>query len=135
LQLNTPIIKGLFINSSKTNCSIYESGRMIYASLLRTDKYLLDYSEIDEYNRNVSGGYDFYAFNYHHVAMGWLDTKSMRCLPGLKITFVLEALPNNPFILCPADDFDVYCVLDPTMNIADNSQVVPIVVVIVKIIS
>ncbi len=112
--------KGLFINPTKANCSIYESGVMMYKSLLLSNKYDLDYIEIDQSQRNISSQYDFYAFNYHYVTMGWLDTKSVRQLPGVKITFVLETLPNNPFVLCPKDDFDAYCALDPTMKVDDR---------------
>lgn len=112
--------KGLFINPTKANCSIYESGVMIYKSLLLSNKYDLDYIEIDQSQRNISSQYDFYAFNYHHITMGWLDMKSIRLLPGVKITFVLETLPNNPFVLCPKDDFDAYCALDPTMKVDDR---------------
>src|SRR5665647_1040400 len=111
---------GVFINTAKADCSIYESGRMMYNSLLQSDKYILDYLEADEYNRNVSDKYDFYVFNYHYFTMQWLDTKFLRQLPGIAITFVLEMLPNNPFYMCPSEDFDAYCVLDPTMNVADK---------------
>lgn len=113
-------LHGLFINPAKANCSIYESGRMMYESLLVSDKYELAYLEIDENNRAIPDKYDFYAFNYHYLTMGWLDTRSVRRLPGLKVTFVLEVLPNDPFVSCPADDFDAYCVLDPTMRVADR---------------
>jgi hypothetical protein len=112
--------RGLFINPSKAQCSIYESGIMIYKSLLLSKRYSLDYLEIDGNHRDVSNRYDFYAFNYHYSTMGWLNTKSVRSLPGMKITFVLEVIPNNPFILCPESVFDAYCVLDPTMRIADK---------------
>lgn len=112
--------RGLFINPAKANCSIYESGKMMYESLLLSRKYDLDYMEVDERSREIPNQYDFYAFNYHYLTMGWLDTKSVRHLPGVKITFVLETLPNNPFILCPADDFDAYCAIDPTMNVPDK---------------
>lgn len=116
------MLRGLFLNSPKAQCSIHESGRMIYSALLLSDKFSLDYQEIDSKNREIRDAYDFYAFNYHPYTMGWLDTTTVRSLPGFKITFVLEALPNNPFPLCPPDDFDAYCVLDPTMRI-DNDKV------------
>jgi len=112
--------KGLFINPAKANCSIYESGLMVYKSLLLSKKYYLDYVEVDEDHHTISTQYDFYAFNYHYWTMGWLRTKSIRSLPGLKITFVLEMAPNNPFVLSPERDFDAYCVLDPTMNVSDK---------------
>ncbi|BCM90842.1 hypothetical protein IAD21_02704 [Abditibacteriota bacterium] len=111
--------RGLFLNPTKANCSIHESGRMVFDCLKLSDKYDLDYVEVSEEKRQISTGYDFYAFNYHHQTMGWLDTRSVRQLPGLKLTFVLETLPNDPFVLCPSDAFDVYCALDPTMNVED----------------
>lgn len=120
MKSNTPIIKGIFINTRKANCSIYESGRMIYECLMLSDKYELDYQEVDENSRSISDTYDFYAFNYHHTSMGWLDTRFVRKLPGLKLTFVLEVARNDPFVHCPSEDFDVYCVLDPTINIEDK---------------
>ena len=112
--------KGLFLNTSKANCSIHESGRMVFDCLKLSEKYELDYLELSAQKREIPTDYDFYAFNYHHATMGWLNTKSVRKLPGLKLTFVLETLRNNPFVLCPPDAFDVYCALDPTMNVADK---------------
>jgi len=113
----SPMPRGIFINPTEAKCSIYESGRMMYKALLLSDKYELDYIEVDKNKRSIPDTYDFYIFNYHHTTMGWLDTKCVRLLPGIKITFVLEVVPNNPFVLCPSEDFDAYCVLDPTMNI------------------
>jgi hypothetical protein len=113
-------LRGLFVNPSKAACSIYESGRMMYNSLTLSDKYILDYFEVDETKRFISNQYDFYAFNYHHLTMGWLDTSCIHRLPGLKLTFVLEVLPNDPFSFCPKKDFNLYCALDPTMNCRDK---------------
>ncbi len=92
---------------------------MTYNCLKISQEIDLDYQEIDEKNREISTGYDFFVFNYHHITMGWLDTKTIRKLPGLKITFILETLTNDPFVLCPSEDFDIYCALDPTMNVPD----------------
>lgn len=112
--------RGLFVNVPEANCSIYESGRMTFGCLALSDRYELEYLEIDEYARDIDTRFDFYAFNYHHVRMSWLDPASVRRLPGLKLTFVLETLPGNPFVLCPPDAFDIYCVLDPTMPEVDG---------------
>lgn len=114
-------VYGIFLNTAKANCSIHESGKMIYGSLFSSNKYGLDYLEIDEDSHQISSKYDFYIFNYHPLTMGWLNTKAISRLPGVKITFILEMLPNNPFVLCP-QDFDAYCVLDPTMNV-NNKKV------------
>ncbi len=116
----SPMPRGVFINPTEAKCSIYESGRMMYEALLLSDKYELDYIEVDKNKRSIPDTYDFYIFNYHHTTMGWLDTKCVHLLPGIKITFVLEVVPNNPFVLCPSEDFNAYCVLDPTMNITDK---------------
>jgi hypothetical protein len=93
---------------------------MVYDCLALSNRYLIDYVEIDEYSHDIPTTYDFYAFNYHHVRMSWLDTTTIRRLPGLRLTFVLEILPGNPFVFCPRDDFDLYCALDPTMTISDK---------------
>ncbi|MDO8873974.1 MAG: hypothetical protein Q7V05_14790 [Methanoregula sp.] len=114
------MIKGLFLNTSKAQCSIYESGRMIFEALSLSNQFKLDYLEIDENHREIPLNYDFFAFNYHPAAMGWLNTRHIKKLPGLKLTFVLEVSPNNPFALCPSDDFDIYCALDPTIKIDDK---------------
>lgn len=113
-------LKGLFVNTDQANCSIYESGRMIYDCLKISANYQLNYAEVNDRRRQISTGYDFYAFNYHHLTMGWLDVQSVRRLPGLKLTFVLETLRNDPFALCPSTGFDIYCALDPTMKSSDE---------------
>lgn len=111
--------RGLFINTLRAQCSIHESGRMMHDCLRRSERFTIDYLELDPDKPDVPDGYDFYAFNYHHQAMGWLHTPSVRRLPGRKLTFVLEVLPDYPFALCPPDDFDAYCAIDPTMNAPD----------------
>jgi hypothetical protein len=113
------IPKGLFLNAPRANCSIYESGRMMYDSLVLSERYRLDYMELTEAEHDIPDSYHFYAFNYHHIRMSWLDTSSVQQLPGFKLTFVLETLPNDPFVFCPSDAFDAYCALDPTMNSSD----------------
>ena len=111
------MFKGLFLNTEKAQCSIHESGLMIYNALCLSDNYQLDYREISPDKRTYPDKYDFVLFNYHPYVMGWVDTKSVKKLPGLKATVVLETLPHNPFPMCPHDDFDVYCAIDPTMDI------------------
>jgi len=114
------LIKGLFLNTTKAQCSIYESGRMIYEALSLSDKFCLDYQEIGEDNREIPANYDFFAFNYHPGPMGWLNTRRLSKLPGLKLTFILEVAPNNTIVLCHSDDFDIYCALDPTLKTDDK---------------
>lgn len=116
--MNAGKLKGLFINCIEAQDSIFESGKMVFGCLVDSDLYSLDYIEITPENRTLSGDYDFYFFNYHPVTMSWLETKSLKqTLPGVKFTMVLEVSPNDPFVYCSPDDFDGYCVLDPTLNI------------------
>jgi hypothetical protein len=115
----SPILRGLFLNSSPANCSIYESGKMAYSCLALSTRYQMDYREISQDDQQL-GKYDFYVFNYHHATMKWLNTERVSDLPGLKATLVLETLPNDPFVLCPSNHFDVYCALDPTMDHPDK---------------
>jgi FkbM family methyltransferase len=109
-------LKGLFLNTSNAQCSIYESGKMVYDCLKLSKLYSIDYKEIDKYSRTISTDYDFYVFNYHISTMDWLETKFIRNLPGFKSTIVLEVAPNDPFVMCPKDDFNAYLVLDPTLK-------------------
>lgn len=114
-------MRGLFINCKKSKDSIYESGLMVYNTLRLSNKYLLDYTEITENENIISTGYNFYFFNYHHHTMRWLDTRFIKELPGLKVTMVLEILPNDPFVLSPENRFDAYVVLDPTLKHRNKS--------------
>lgn len=110
-------LKGLFINCIEAQDSIFASGKMAYDCLVGSDKYSLDYVEISKENLTLGGEYDFYFFNYHFATMPWLETRSLkRVLPGVVITMVLEVSPNDPFVFCSPDDFDIYCVLDPTLH-------------------
>lgn len=110
-------ISGLFINCVEASDSIFESGMMAYRCLLGSDKFSLDYFEITPDNISIPAHHDFYLFNYHFATMAWLDPRSIRqLLPGVRMTLVLEVSPNDPFVLCAPDLFDVYCVLDPTLK-------------------
>jgi FkbM family methyltransferase len=116
--MNEQKLSGLFINCVEANDSIHESGKMAFQCLLGSERYSLDYVEITPDKVTIPTHYDFYFFNYHCITMAWLITKSIKeILPGVKMTMVLEVAPNDPFVYCSPDDFDVYCVLDPTLNI------------------
>lgn len=114
-------VSGLFVNTKKPKCSIHESGLMSYRCLKNSTKFDLSYVEVDDADNVIPNGYDFYVFNYHPIPMGWLDTKCIKSLSGIKMCLVLEVLPNNPYVMSPRGDFDCYLVLDPTMNKVDNS--------------
>ncbi|MEP7253282.1 MAG: hypothetical protein ABI683_12905 [Ginsengibacter sp.] len=113
-------VKGLFINNKKAQDSIHESGKMVFNCLKLSVKHTIDYVEISEDNRQIPIGYQFFFFNYHPSTMAWLDTAQLRKLPGVVITMVLEVLPNDPFVMCPDNHFDSYCVLDPTLKVRNK---------------
>lgn len=111
-------LKGLFVNNVKAQCSIYESGKMVYDCLAPSDRFSLDYTEITRTSLELPANYDFYFFNHHFERWYWLDTASIRSIvPGVTFTLVLEVSPNDPFVYCSPDDFDGYIVVDPTLNI------------------
>ena len=120
INLN-PVIKGLFINNTKAQDSIYESGLMVFNCLKLSDKYIFDYVEVSIGNCTIPLGYDFYFFNYHPSTMYWLDTGKLKKIPGIIITMILEVLPNDPFVMCPDNHFNGYCVLDPSLKTKNKS--------------
>lgn len=124
MNANQPKPRGLFLNTTEAQCSIYESGRMAYECLRLSERYQLDYHAFGPDSARI-GLYDFYLLNYHHITMSWLNTDSIRDLPGKKFTLVLETLPGDPFVLCPSDVFDAYLALDPTMERPGDSRVYP----------
>lgn len=107
-------MKGLFVNQVKNNCSIYESGFMVY-NALKSDAYILDYLEIPvkDMNSHNYSGYDFYVFNWHHNTLP-ISLTTLRKIDGLKIGIVLEVGPTDIRPFMPVDMFDAYMVIDPT---------------------
>src|ERR1700743_440214 len=89
---------------------------MVYQCLLLSDKYELDYIEVSIDDRIIPAGYDFYFFNYHYLTMKWLDTAKLKKELNFTVALVLEVAPEDPFVLCPSNDFNAYCVLDPTIK-------------------
>lgn len=110
-------MKGLFINSQKSICSIYESGQMCYQILANNTNFQLDYTEA----QNIDLHYDFYIFNYHHATNCWI-TKSFidQYLHGKTFCIVTEVSNAiDPMPLTPKI-FDYYILLDPTWKDTNN---------------
>jgi hypothetical protein len=120
-------LRGLFLNTAKENCSIHESGQMVYSILKSySEFYELEYLEIDANNPSVPGNFDFYLLNYHFSKMAWLNTSIVKNLPGKKFTVVLEILPGNPFAAVNESHFDGFLILDPTIK-TKNAKCFPVV--------
>ena len=95
---------------------------MVYDCLRLSEQFLLDYKEVSAAQRNIPAEYDFYLFNYHPSTMHWLDTARLKKSLGLVFTIILEVLPDDPFVMCPDNHFNGYCVLDPTIR-SSNKKV------------
>jgi len=125
----------LFVNTNAAQCSIYQSGKMIYESIKDTDSLNIEYCELNDLNidklysgkivinQQEKSNYEYYIFNYHHATMrGFENIKSenFKNLVGKKYSIILEMSKNNPTVRLESDDFDGYIVMDPTMQYLDN---------------
>ena len=118
-------MKGIFYNSTEAVCSIWESGKMCYDALRKSDKYTLDYSE----EKNLIGAekYDFLVYNSHIVVNNWLSQPLLQSFSqnGVKkpnFAIITEIFLNgeNPIEKESADFFDHYIILDPTVQETDR---------------
>jgi hypothetical protein len=135
------IPRGVFINTATANCSIYESGRMIYGCIKGSKDFDIDYFSLDTIDVSLFategrikplgdmlvgkqdrlGRYDFWVFNWHPVTMAsHLDPACIAKLPGRKFTLVLELEPDDPLRGVPPGVFDAYIALDPTTPATDR---------------
>lgn len=107
-------MRGLFVNSEKNQCSIYESGLMIY-NALRTKHKDIEYMEVSPRNMNerIYSGFDYYIFNWHHNTLP-ISKETLDNIHTLKIGILLEVGPTEIKPFMQEDLFDAYMVLDPT---------------------
>lgn len=107
--------RGCFINSLRANCSIYESGLMIYDILKESEGYELDYVETDKtlrhYYKSAKPPYDFHIFNWHPYTLAIPQNLIVK-FPA-RIAIVLEV---DPIVYTPItpDFFDAFAIIDPT---------------------
>src|SRR5579859_3658831 len=123
--------RGVFINTGHAQCSIHESGLMVYNCVESSARYTLDYFSLDQLDLGYlastgrvrrhddpagvdQGEIDFWVFNWHFITMAAdLDAAVIRSLRGPKFTVVLELAPDDPLKLVPPEVFDGYIALDP----------------------
>jgi FkbM family methyltransferase len=115
-KINTNIRRGIFYNSKKSMCSIWESGKMCYDALKKSHKYILDYSE----EQSLDFSYDFVIINDHHVVNKWMNenmikefNKPVFCIVT-EVSFSLDPLEFIPKY------YTHYIVLDPTIQETDK---------------
>ncbi len=107
-------MKGLFVNQVRNQCSIYESGLMIY-NTLKIGYPDLEYMEVDKsyMNDEIYSGYDFYIFNWHHNTLP-ISKSTIDRIRGIRIGILLEVGPVELKPFMKEDLFDAYMVMDPT---------------------
>jgi len=109
--------RGMFINTIKANCSIYESGLMIYDVLKSSEEYTLDYVESDagltQYYKYGTPPYDFCIVNWHPYTLA-IPQHLLLQIPA-KIAIVVEVVPTQrEYTPMTPDLFDAYAIIDPT---------------------
>ena len=104
--------RGIFYNSPKSLCSIWESGKMCYNALKKNNTFFLDYSE----EKQLNCSYDFAIFNQHFSVNNWMNENMIRQFNKPTFCIVTEvSFSQNPIAISP-DYFTHYIVLDPTIK-------------------
>jgi len=105
-------MRGIFYNSKKALCSIWESGKMVYDCLSKSNIYHLDYSE--EFNLDYA--YDFIIINQHFTVNNWITEDMIQKFKKPNFCIVTEVgLEDSPIKSSPSF-FHHYIVLDPTIK-------------------
>lgn len=109
-------MKGVFYNSKKALCSIWESGKMCYDALSASTQYTLDYSE--EHTLDMS--YDFAIFNQHLTVNNWMGENIIRLYNKPTFCIVTEVSFSSDPIQFSPKYFTHYIVLDPSITETNN---------------
>ncbi len=133
--------RGLFINTAPANCSIYESGLMVFNNIRHswqvdwTYLTISDFSlgELENSKKLVGNGidtnledYDFLVINWHPFTMeGQLSLDTISSFETKKFCIVLELDPSDTLAAIPKDIFDGYIALDPTLSNQDRIHAFP----------
>jgi hypothetical protein len=106
------MVRGIFYNSKASLCSIWESGKMVYDCLSKSNLYKLDYSE----DTHLNYSYDFIVINQHFSVNNWLTNDMITKFNKPNFCIVTEVgLEDSPIKSSPSY-FDHYIVLDPTVR-------------------
>ena len=108
--------RALFLNSPQAQCSIHESGKMIFSAIRDSSQFDWVYADLHKKYQPDATAYDCVLFNYHPGTMPWLDMQAVRGIECMKGTIILETLPDSCFQMCPPDVFDFHLAIDPTVR-------------------
>lgn len=105
-------MRGVFYNSKKSLCSIWESGKICYDILNSSKLFTIDYSE----DTNFDYSYDFIVVNEHFIVNNWITQNMILRYNKPSFCIVTEVgLGADPIMRSP-NFFTNYIVLDPTIN-------------------
>jgi hypothetical protein len=114
--------KGVFYNSKKSNCSIYESGVQCYNALKSSNIFELHYSE----STFLDTTYDFAIFNYHDVVNNWVTANDILRFNKPSFCVVTEVTYMSESSISRSPNFfDHYIVLDPSVSESDKIHAFP----------
>jgi hypothetical protein len=105
--------KGIFYNSKRATCSIYESGLQIFTILKQSSFYELDYTE----DRIFKNNYDFCIINYHFTTNNWIEESMIQKFKGTSFCIVTEVAFGDNVLQFSPNYIDHYIVIDPTIKV------------------
>ena len=108
----TTNFKGIFYNSKKAMCSIYESGLMVYKCLKKSHMYELEYTE----DTNFLYNYDFCVVNQHVTVNNWITENMIKKFNNPAFCIVTEVSFSNNYIDKSPNYYSAYIVLDSSIN-------------------
>lgn len=108
-------MRGIFYNSKKALCSIWESGVMCYETLKQSKEFELDYTEDFEFKYEKD--YDFAIVNQHFTVNNWITKEDVQKFGKPVFCIVTEvALQDENKIKFAPDFFTAYIVIDPSIE-------------------
>jgi len=112
-------LRGIFYNSKKALCSIWESGFMCYNALNKSNLYTLTYSEEQQY---IDNNYDFLVVNQHPNVNNWMTEEMINSFNKPNFCIVTEVTFNDTTTIIgkSPDFFKYYMVLDPSIKDKNN---------------
>jgi FkbM family methyltransferase len=108
--------KGIFYNSKKAECSIYESGLMVYNCLKLSNLYTLDYTE----DNNFLYEYDFAVVNEHIIVNNWVTKEMIYTFKKPVFCVVTEISFTDNYIDKSPNFYSAYILLDSSINDHNN---------------
>jgi hypothetical protein len=118
-------MRGIYFNSIKALCSIWESGKMVYDILSQSNKYNIDYKEGYCLPDNIMD-YDFIVVNYHYVVNKWITKDILNALGKPSYCIITEiGLDKDNLFCCTPKIFNHYLFLDPTIEESNTIHAFP----------